>query len=326
MKKTALIAVVAFSIVVQAQQFTPPSNKNAALRYWTAFAEMKEGPTNGGKLMPVDSSKNKLMDDVLDGTLPWDEARLGPIVGENSFAIRSMQRGTELPDCNWGLDYSLGSAMPLAHLPKARVLARLNALYGARQLAKGNVEGAVATWLAGLRFAQHVGAGIGLIGNLSAKPAFEANLHLLTRAVQSGALNPELQDKVRKQIGQLPADGLNWVDSIKAEEWAGEEGLRYLAKARDFQGAYKDFFNRVAPQSAHPPTAAEIAEYRNLMNEVIAIFQLPPAQTKERLDLMKTKFNDLNPAVSSIVPNYQRLNDSREKLIDEKETLLKALK
>lgn len=326
MKKTALIAVVAFSIVVQAQQFTPPPNKNAALRYWAAFAEMKDRPTNDGKLMPVDSSINKLMDEVLDGTLPWDEARLGPIVAENSFAIRSMQRGTELPDCNWGLDYNLGSAMPLAHLAKARVLARLNALYGARQLAKGNVEGAVATWLAGLRFAQHVGIGIGLIGNLSAKPAFEANLHLLTRAVQSGTLNAELQDKVRKQIGQLPADGLNWIDSIKAEDWAGEEGLRYLAKARDFQGTYKEFFNRVAPQSAHPPTAAEIAEYRNLMNEVIATFQLPPAQTRERLNTVMAKFKDLNPAVSAILPNYQRLNDSREKLIDEKETLLKALK
>lgn len=303
---------------MQAQQFTPPQNSNAALRYWAAFAEMKD--------QTIDDATSKLMDEILSGNAAFDEQRLGGIVDENSFAIRGLQRGTALSECNWGLDYSLGSAVPLAHLPKARVLARLNALYGARQLAKGDADGAVNTWLAGLRFAQCVGSGVGLIGNLSAKPAFEANLHLLTAAAQSGAINSDLHNKVRMQLRQLPAEGLNWIDSIKAEQWACEEGLKDLAKAPNFQATYKEFFGSPAPQAAHPPTAAEIAALQSLMSEVVSAFQLPPAQTRDRLSAIMAKIHDLNPPVQAIVPNFPRLNDSREKLIGEKEALLKALK
>lgn len=318
-RKKLMIALIAyFGLALHGQQFTPAQNRNAALRYWAAFAEMKD--------RAIDNATSKLMDEVLNGNASFDEQRLGPIVEENSYAVRGMQRGTELPECNWGLDYSLGAAIPLAHLPKARVLARLNALYGARQLAKGDSEGAVATWLAGLRFAQCVGAGVGLIGNLSAKPAFEANLHLLTVAAQSGALNAELQNKVRTQLRQLPPDGLNWIESIKAEGWACEEGLKYLAKAPNFQETYKEFFSTPPPQPAHPPTGSEIAALRNVMAEVIAAFQLPPAQTRERLTVILAKLKDMNPAVQAVVPNFSKLNESREKLIAEKEALAKALK
>lgn len=318
MKTFAAILLFVSGAVVHAQQFTPPQNNNAALRYWAAFAEMKD--------QTIDDATSKSIDEVLSGTAAFDEQRLGPIVDENSFAIRGLQRGTALSECNWGLDYSLGSGVPLAHLPKARVLARLNALYGARQLAKGDAEGAVNTWLAGLRFAQCVGAGIGLIGNLSAKPAFEANLHLLTAAAQSGAINADLHNRVRTQLRQLPPEGLNWIDSIKTEEWACEEGLKDLAKASNFQEKYKEFFGSPAPQAAHPPTAAEIAALRSLMSEVISAFQLPPAQTRDRLSAIMARIHELNPPVQAIVPNFPRLNDSREKLIAEKESLLKALK
>ena len=318
-RRSVIIALIAcFGLALHAQQFAPPQNRNAALRYWAAFAEMKD--------RPIDAATSKLMDEVLNGNAGFDEQRLGPIVQENADAVRGMQRGTELPECNWGLDYSLGAAIPLAQLPKARVLARLNALYGARQLAKGDSEGAVATWLAGLRFAQCVGAGVGLIGNLSAKPAFEANLHLLTASAQSGALNAELQNKVRTELRQLPADGLNWTESIRAEAWACEEGLKYLAKAPNFQETYNEFFSTPPPQSAHPPTAAEIAVLRNAMGEIVAAFQLPPSQTRERLPAIMAKLKDMNPAVPAVVPNFSRLNDSREKLIAEKAALLKALK
>jgi len=303
---------------IQAQQFTPPPNNNAALRYWAAFAEMKD--------QTIDDATSKLMDEVLNGTTGFDEQRLGQILDDNAFAIRGLQRGTALPECNWGMDYSLGSAVPLAHLPKARVLARLNALYGARQLAKGDADGAVRTWLAGLRFAQCVGAGVGLIGNLSAKPAFEANLHLLAAAAQSGAINADLHNKIRAQLRQLPPEGLNWIDSIKAEEWACEEGLKYLAKAPNFQETYKEFYGSPAPQAAHPPTPAEIASLRSLMGDVVAAFQLPPAQTRERLTAIMARAHELTPAVEAVVPSFPRLNDSREKLIGEKDALLKALK
>lgn len=321
MKKTAefiFVVLTCCGIFAQAQQFTPPQTKNAALRYWAAFAEMKD--------RPIDDASSKLMEDVLNGNAGWDEHRLGPIVDENAYAVEAMQRATTLPECNWGLDYSLGAAMPLAHLPKARVLARLNALYGARQMARGDAEGAVKTWLAGLRFAQDVSKDVGLIAALSAQPAFMANLRLLTTAVKSGAVNTQLENKVRTEIHRLPPDGLPWAQSIKFEAWADAESLKYLGKAPDFAAVYKDWFRSDPPQSAKPPSASEIAAFRELMNQMVAAFQLPPAQTRVRLATITARLKAMNPAVQATFPNYQRLNDNREKMVSQKEDLLKALK
>jgi hypothetical protein len=300
-----------------AQPFTPPANKNAALRYWMAFAEMAD--------RSADDATVKLMEDVLSGTASWDEQRLGPIVEENSAAVQMLKRATELPECNWGLEYSRGAAMSIGHLPKARVLARLNALYGARQMAKGDTVGAVNTWLAGLHFAQDIGKDIGLIGLLSAKPAFLANLHLLAQAVQSGLVNAELQSKIRSQLQKLPNDGLNWTDSIKAEAWAGEDGLKYLANAPNFQETYKEFFSQPPPQPAHPPTPAEIASFRSYMNDIVAAFKLPDSQTQERLSALKERTKSMNPAVQSVIPGYQKLNETRKQVSSDVQLLNKAL-
>ena len=298
-----------------AQQFTPPPNKNAALRYWMAFADLTDHS--------ADQATVKLMEDVLNGSAPWDEQKLGLIVEENSAAVIAMQRATQLPECNWGLDYARGAATSVGHLPKARVLARLNALYGVRQMAKGDTAGAVATWLAGLRFSQCIAKDIGLIGLLSAKPAFLANLHLLTAAVQAGNVNAELQEKVRAAVHELPAEGMDWQGSIKSEAWADEEGLKYLAKAPNFPETYKAFFGSAA--SAQPPSQSDIAAFRALMGEVLAAFQLPSTQAKGPLAEIAGKTKSMNTSVQAIFPNYSRLNDVRNEVVNEQEKLSRAL-
>lgn len=311
-----VISVMAATSWAAPQPFSPPVNRNAALRYWMAFADLQDHP--------ADEATTTLIEQVLAGSANWDEQRLGAIAEANAAAVLSMQRGSELPECNWGLDYGRGEAMSLGHLPKARVLARLNALYGARQIAKGDTAGAVTTWLAGLRFAQCVERGIGLIGILSAKPAFMANLHLLTRAAQSG-LSGELQEKVSEQLHHLPSEGLDWSASIRTETWANEQGLRDLAKAANFSQTYKGFFGTPAPESAHPPTETEIANFRGLMNEVVAAFQLPYSQAQARLKSLMARADQMNPAVRSVIPNYVKMNDNREQVVAEEQALLKAL-
>ncbi|MGC2698308.1 MAG: hypothetical protein WA738_21175 [Candidatus Angelobacter sp.] len=320
MKKSfcCFVLVVLFMGMSVAQQFVPPPNKNAALRYWMSFADLADRPT--------DDATNKAIDDVLSGASAWDEQKLGPLVAANEAAVLSLQRATKLTECNWGLEYERGSAMSLGHLPKARVIARLNALYGARQLAKGDATGAVETWLAGLRFAQHAGKDVGLIGTLSAKPALMANLHLLYRAVQGGQVNAELQTKIRAQLQKLPSDGLDWTDSIRAEAWAGQAGLKDLALAQNFQETYRAFFSNPPPGAAQPPSQADINGYRNVMNEVLAAFQSPSAQTKERLTTIIAKVAGMNPAVQAVIPNYQRVNESRIQVASEEQALLKSLK
>lgn len=301
----------------QSPHFTPPPNRNAALRYWMAFGSMQDHP--------ADPAMSKLIDDVLSGSSTWDEQRLGTIVQENEAAVLEMQRASNLPECNWGLEYAQGDNMSIGHLPKARAMARLNALYGARQMAKGDINGAVTSWLAGLRFAQCVASDVGLIGVLSAKPAFMADLEFLIQATRSGALSPELREKVSTQLKQLPSDGLDWASSIAAEAWANDQGLRYLSKAQNFQETYKAFYNSPPPQPAHPPTEAEIAEFNGLMNDIEAAFRLPYTPAQDRLKNLLQRTEKMNPAVLSALPNYQRVNDNRHQVALEKENLMKAL-
>jgi hypothetical protein len=313
-----LVLLVCSAGSLISQQFVPPPNHNAALRYWMSFADLVDRPT--------DEVTNKAIDDVLSGTSAWDEQKLGPILDANESAVRSLQRATKLPDCNWGLEYDRGFAMSVGHLPKARVIARLNALYGARQLAKGDAAGAVDTWLAGLRFAQHVGEGVSLIGTLSARPAFTANLHLLARAVQDHGVNAELQAKIRTQLQKLPPDGLDWTGPVRAEAWADEDSLKYLANAANFAQTYRDFFGKAPAAGVQAPTQQDISAFHNLMNEIIAAFQLPAAQTKELLPGIMAKAKDLRAPSQAVLPNYQRTNDARIQVASELETLVKSLK
>jgi hypothetical protein len=239
--------------------------------------------------------------------------------------VQAMQSATRLPDCNWGLDYSLGDSMPLVHLPKARVLARLNALYGVRQMAQGDADSSVSTWLAGLRFAQCVEKDMSLIGILSAKPAYLANLHLLAQAAQKGMVNAELQNKIRSQLRGLPAEGLDWIGPIQFEIWANTEGLKRLAQAKNFQETYKEFFSRPPEPSAQPPSAADIAGFQAYMKDVLAAFHQPPDQTKERLAALEPRLRSMNPTVQAVVPSYPKFNDARRELLAELQALNKTL-
>jgi len=198
-----------------------------------------------------------------------------------------------------------------------------DALYGVRQMAKSDTAGAVATWLAGLRFSQCISRDVGLIGLLSARPAFTANLHLLSMAVEAGTVNAELQERVRTAIHELPAEGLDWQGTIKSEAWADEEGLKYLAKAQNFQETYKSFFGSAAP--AQPPAQSDIAAFRTLMNEVLAAFQLSSAQAKGPLTEIAGKVKNMNASVQAIFPNYSKMNDLRSEVVSEREKLLRSL-
>ncbi len=315
-KRTILLTVVLFGVAAQAQQFKPPQNRNAALRYWIAFAELQD--------RPADEATTKLIESVLAGDAAWDEQRLGPMIDQNDAALRIMQRGTSLPECNWGLEYERGGAMSLAHLPKARALARLNALYGARLLYKGDSAGAVAAWIAGLRFAQHMNEGISLIGVLSAKPGFMADLRFLTKAVQSGVLSNELLEKVRATLRTIPQDGLNWSSAVNFEAWADESELKKFVETKNFDELFRSSFSR-DPGPATQPTASDLAKFHAVMNEVVAAFQLPSAQTKDRLEQIQITVKQLDAASQAITPNYLRTNEARRQVAAEREVLEKAL-
>jgi len=126
----AAVFVLISAVAGWGQTKLPPETKNAALRYWLAFADLQD--------LPTDKATGELLEKTAAGEALWDEAKLGPILDKNESAIWRMQRATKLPECDWGLEYDLGPRASIAYVPKARVLARLNTLDGMRPAAKGD--------------------------------------------------------------------------------------------------------------------------------------------------------------------------------------------
>src|SRR6266446_7100065 len=202
-KSIVLAASLLFGAAfTSAQAKRPAETRNAALRYWMAFAELQDPPT--------DKATAELLEKTAAGEAPWDEAKLGPILDKNETAIWRMQRATKLPECDWGLEYDLGPRASIAYVPKARVLARLNTLEGMRLAAKGDSQKAVETWLAGIRFSQHLTKGGSLIFSLVAKMGLISNFRALTQAAQSGALTDAQKKQIESVVRALPETGFDW--------------------------------------------------------------------------------------------------------------------
>jgi hypothetical protein len=68
-----------------------------------------------------------------------------------------LHRAARLERCDWGLDYDDGISLLLAHLPKARDLARLAALHARYELGRGNTRALRDDATAMMALARHVG-------------------------------------------------------------------------------------------------------------------------------------------------------------------------
>jgi len=210
-----VLATCVLAVPVNAQQTTD----NAALRYWMAFAVLQDPP--------ADATTTELLLRVTDGAAPWDEGRLGAILDANSEALAIMGRASTLRSCDWGIEYELGPNTPIAHLPKARVLGRLNVLSGIRLAARGQTPDAVDRWLAGVRFSQHLAHGGTLISLFSAQSILLPGLRALVNEVSR--LNPESRARIDAVVRALPETGFDWADAMQREEAALAAGVRMNA-------------------------------------------------------------------------------------------------
>jgi len=206
MKIVTTIVLAGLMLVARADA-QAPATTNAALRYWMAFALMKDPPS--------DQATMELFDRVASGASAWDEAKLGKFVDDNREALQIMQRATKLPSCDWGLEYELGPNTPIAHLAKARVLGRLNGVEAARLDARGERAAAVDVWLAGIRFSQHVANGGTLISLLSARLSLSPALKSLARAAPR--LDTSERQQVEAALRAIPESGFDWADAMKRE-------------------------------------------------------------------------------------------------------------
>lgn len=187
--------------------------ENAALRYWSAFSEVKD--------IGIADQQAKEIRAVLDGTAPYDDSKYKVLLERNALALEIMGRGTSLRHCDWGLDYGLGPDMPVDYVRRGLVLGRLNVLYAFHLFKTGNQEGAIHALGAGLRFSRDVGNGGSLLATVVAKSLLVSHLKAITSTLRSDQLSSMQHLELQTAITQV-GEGLDWPMAIKRDL----EGLR----------------------------------------------------------------------------------------------------
>src|SRR6266404_6270660 len=258
-----------------------------------AFAELQDPPT--------DKATAELLEKTAAGEAPWDEAKLGPILDKNEDAILAMQRATKLPECDWGLEYERGPRASIAYAPRARVLGRLNTLDGIRLSANGKTQEAIDTWLAGVRFSQHLARGGGLIFSLIAKMTMLSNFHA------------------------LPETGFDWAEALGYEQAVLEQSAAQMAQANDPTVYYQEMMGQAAPAGFEVPRPSDAAAFQKLMAAAQAALRLPPQQAQDRLKALQDSVKTLQPFYKQTTPSLTRINDSRAEVQATRETLLNTL-
>ena len=186
---------------------------NAALRYWSAFSEVQDSGITDQQAQELNA--------ILDGTAPYDDSKYKDLVGKNTLALEIMARATSLPNCDWGLDYSLGHDVPVEYARKALVLGRLNVLYAFHLLKNGDKDGAARTLAAGLRFSHDIGNGGSLFATLIAKDLLTSHLRTIADAQHLEQLSAAQRSQLQIAVTKL-AEGLDWPMAAKRDL----EGLR----------------------------------------------------------------------------------------------------
>jgi len=309
-----ILAMLACTSGTRAQVKYPLETRNAALRYWTAFAEMQD---------PLaDMETRKLIEKTVTGETAWSETTLGSVLDGNAEAIRTMQRATKLPECDWGLDRRSTAQFTL--FIRARALAGLNTLEGMRRMAKGDSQGAANAWLAGIRFSQDLARGEPLIFTLVAMRMLLPNLRVLSEDIRKGQLNEAQKKEVYAVVRALPEDGFDWGGAWGLEYATGEQFLQELRTAANPAAGYEEMGMPV-PKQGIPPTIQEIQGFREYMLAVQAALGESPAKAKTFIDGLEPKRRSFGEVEQNLIPGTQRLNEMRAEMIAARTELMQAL-
>ena len=138
------ILLVALSAGSSSAQQKTKLGENAALRYWSSFAQMQDSA--------ITDEQAKELNAILDGTAPYADLKYRELVEKNRLALETMARGTALANCDWGIEFQMGTDAPVDYVRKALTLGRLNVLYAFHLLKTGDKNGAMRSLAAGLRF------------------------------------------------------------------------------------------------------------------------------------------------------------------------------
>jgi len=314
----AIAVLVLFPFVsLWGQVKTLPETRNAALRYWQAFAELKDPPSTPGI--------QEEMEKVLSGTAEWDEAQLGGVVAANEIALGIMQRATKLPDCDWGVEYSRGPEASIAFVARAHVLARLNTLRGIRELSQGRPQSAVDTWIAGIRFAQDLTKGGSLIFALTAKSVLVQELHTLTIEAKKGRLASAEKKRLYSAVSALPQDAFDWGLAWEMDEAGADRFYAELQRSQEPATFFESLMGQPAPKDCMPPDKRQISLYHDYMSDVANALRLPPPAAKQRIAELESKAKTICETIRVAIPSPEHVNEARVEITTARKDLLEVL-
>jgi hypothetical protein len=191
-----------------AQQNLKPAD-NAALRYWSAFAQIQDAG--------ITQEQGREAHAILDGVAPYDDSKYKDIIEKNRPAVETMIRGTALPYCDWGVEMKMGASAPVDYARKAAFLGRLNIFYAFHLLIGGDKDGAVRALQAGMRFSHDVANGGTLFATVSAQSLIIAHLQAAAGFQKIAGLSAAQRAALEKSIEQLGPEGLDWAGAMKRE-------------------------------------------------------------------------------------------------------------
>jgi hypothetical protein len=294
-----IMAVLASAHTARAQAMFPPETDNAALRYWSALAEVREPPD--------DDATQHLFGETTAGRVAWDETKLGPILDSNRDALRTMEQATKLPVCNWGFDYRNGERFPPWFGMRARLLSHLNELQGIREMAHGDSRTAVDTWLAGVHFGQDVSRGGPVISALFAHAIILDSLRLLRDSARQEKLNEEQKAELSVVVKAMPGDGFDWGTAWGVEFAIGDQ---FLHESRT---------------TGKPESDDKIRAYEEYMLAAQAALREPPAEAKSRIADLEPKLHRLGKVEQTLTPSLRATNEARIRLATARQELMQAL-
>jgi hypothetical protein len=293
------------------------SAENAALRYWMAFAQM-----NDSNISAADAIR---MDAMLAGGSPWDEQTFGAFVEQNKAAIETMIRGTHLPYCDWGIEWRLGPEAPIANLPKARALARLNGLYVMRLASAGAYGDAVRANIAGIRFARQLSQNASFVGTLTAKSALIPQLELTRQLAASKHLSASDLKALRNALKELPEGGFDWSDAARIEGETLHSLLVTLSQERDQKGFYEKWFGAAQQPNFHAPSQNDLHELDNATALYAKLLGMSPEQAEVQLPMLQKKIAALDSVSRAGIPNPVRIVAARTEVVKAQRRTAEAL-
>lgn len=212
MRTLAAIFLCAFvSVATGSAQPSAKLGENAALRYWSAFAQLRDAALTVEQVKELSS--------ILDGSTPYDDSKYKNLVEQNQPAIETMVRGTLIANCEWGVDDQLGPDAPVDYVRKALALGRLNVLYALHLMSTRDPQTAARTLAGGLRFSRDVANGGTLFATLASKDLLVAHLRAINAMLDDRERSPSAAQliPVEKAIALLGRDGLDWQAAMKRE-------------------------------------------------------------------------------------------------------------